>query len=141
MSEKVELEIHGEDELEKAAELLLRFAKSNSIFAFYGQMGAGKTTFIRYICKALEVKNTVNSPTFSIINEYNCPTGSIYHFDFYRLEKEEEAIHIGCEEYFESGAICLIEWPENILNLLPHPLIKITLQLRSYGRLITFEYD
>lgn len=137
----MELEIRDENELKKAAELLLGFAKSNRILAFYGPMGAGKTTFIRHICTVLEVKNNVNSPTFSIINEYNSRTGPIYHFDFYRLEREEEAIHIGCEEYFESGAFCLIEWPEKVLNLLPHPLIKITLQIRSYGRLITFEYD
>lgn len=87
---------------------------------FYGKMGVGKTTLIKEICKQLGIKNVTSSPTFSLVNEYHANTGEIvYHFDFYRLNSESEAYDIGIEEYFSSGNWCLIEWPENIENLLP----------------------
>ena len=105
-------------------------------------MGAGKTTFIRYICQELEVVENVSSPTSSIINEYSCKNGElVYHFDFYRIEKEQEAVDIGCEEYFYSGNICLVEWPEKILNLLPERIIEVNIVSDGLNRKITFSHD
>lgn len=92
----------------------------SKILLFYGEMGVGKTTLIKEICKELSVKDAISSPTFSLVNEYHTHTNEIvYHFDFYRIEKEEEALDIGIEDYFYSDAWCLIEWPINIQNLLP----------------------
>jgi len=107
-------------ELNKVAEELLKSCPNANVFAFFGSMGAGKTTFIKAICSVLGVESVVNSPTFSIVNEYLDIKGdSIFHFDFYRLNSEKEAIDIGYQEYIESGYICLIEWPEKVENLLP----------------------
>lgn len=93
---------------------------NNKLFFFYGGMGAGKTTFIRAICEELGVTESVNSPTFAIVNEYTDRNGeSIFHFDFYRIEKEEEAYDFGYEDYFFSGNLCFVEWPEKIENLIP----------------------
>lgn len=141
MNSKTELQIDTIDQLREAARKLISFAGDTTVWAFYGEMGAGKTTFIRYICAELGVQEAVSSPTFSIINEYTGKDGPVYHFDFYRIEKEEEAFNIGCVEYFESGSICLIEWPEKILNLLPKPRVNVTLKVIGEGRLISFEYD
>lgn len=141
MDKKVELKISSEIDLEDAAKKLIAFAGEETIWAFYGSMGSGKTTFISAICRELKIKETVSSPTFSIVNEYTSPAGPVFHFDFYRIEKEEEAFNIGCLEYFESGSLCLIEWPEKLLNLLPKPRINIILTVTASGRLITFEYD
>lgn len=100
----------------------------SNIFAFYGKMGAGKTTFIKAICKALGVKDNVNSPTFTLINEYSSNRGfPIYHFDFYRINKLSEAYDIGAEEYFAGNGLCLIEWPEKIEEILPEDVIKVTI--------------
>lgn len=100
----------------------------SNIFAFYGKMGAGKTTFIKAICKALGVKDNVNSPTFTLINEYSSNRGfPIYHFDFYRINKLSEACDIGAEEYFAGNGLCLIEWPEKIEEILPEDVIKVTI--------------
>ena len=104
---------------------ILSFAGCSRIFLFYGGMGAGKTTLIKALCEALGVKDNISSPTFSIVNEYIYPMGKIYHFDFYRLKKQEEALDIGCEEYFYSGNYCFIEWPEKIPDLLPEHFIKV----------------
>lgn len=93
---------------------------NNKLFFFYGGMGAGKTTFIRAICEELGVTESVNSPTFAIVNEYTDRNGeSIFHFDFYRIENEEEAYDFGYEDYFFSGNLCFVEWPEKIENLIP----------------------
>ena len=93
---------------------------NNKLFFFYGGMGAGKTTFIRAICEELGVTESVNSPTIAIVNEYTDRNGeSIFHFDFYRIEKEEEAYDFGYEDYFFSGNLCFVEWPEKIENLIP----------------------
>lgn len=97
------------------------------ILLFYGEMGVGKTTFIKNLAKHLGVKETVSSPTFSIVNEHKTENGILYHFDCYRLEDEEEALAIGIEEYLDSGHWCLIEWPEKIKNLLPLETTKIEL--------------
>lgn len=113
--------------LPAAAEQLLAEAGENRIFLFYAEMGAGKTTLIKTICKQLGVQENVSSPTFSIVNEYESPSGPIYHFDFYRLKHEQEAYDLGYEEYFYSGNYCFVEWPEKIENLLPEDAISITM--------------
>lgn len=97
------------------------------VFAFYGDMGAGKTTFIKAVCRELGVQEDVTSPTFAIVNEYESNTldQPIYHFDFYRINSEEEAYDMGCEEYFYSGSYCFIEWPEKISNLLPDQITNV----------------
>lgn len=109
------------------------------IWAFYGEMGAGKTTLIKEICKCLGVTNTMSSPTYSIVNEYHTNNNNkIYHFDFYRIKLLQEAVDIGCEEYFESGSYCFIEWPEKIGYLLPNACLKIKINLTdNENRVIT----
>lgn len=106
----------------------------NKVFLFYGTMGAGKTTFIRAICEEMGVEESVNSPTFAIINEYKAGNGDpIFHFDFYRINKEEEALDFGYEDYFYSGNICFVEWPEKIENLLPADAVKVTITEQPDG--------
>ncbi|MEJ2883950.1 tRNA (adenosine(37)-N6)-threonylcarbamoyltransferase complex ATPase subunit type 1 TsaE [Pedobacter sp. GR22-6] len=118
-------------DLDEAASELLLFAGPEKIFIFEGDMGAGKTTFIKAITYALGVRETVSSPTFSIVNEYDAEGRIIYHFDFYRIKSIREAYDIGYEEYFYSGNICLIEWPEKIEELLPDHYIKIRIESLS----------
>ena len=118
----MELKINSLEEIGAVAEEFVRLAmQEDTVFAFNGQMGAGKTTFIKALCEALGVSETVTSPTFSIVNEYRSDeTGElIYHFDFYRIKKLDEAYDMGCEDYFYSGAVCFIEWPELVEDLLP----------------------
>ena len=124
------------EEIDKVAQDFIRYISESdlqsNIFAFYGKMGAGKTTFIKAICKALGVKDIVNSPTFTIINEYKSAKGfPIYHFDFYRINKLQEAYDIGVEEYFAGGGLCLIEWPEKIAEILPEDCISVTITTNS----------
>ena len=139
---RLEILVKNESELASAAKSLINFAGEVKVWIFKGEMGAGKTTFIRYICQELEVVENVSSPTFSIINEYSCKNGElVYHFDFYRIEKEQEAVDIGCEEYFYSGNICLVEWPEKILNLVPEPKIEVTIVSDGVNRKITLSHD
>ena len=106
---------------------------SYTVFAFYGQMGAGKTTFINALCTELGVDDITNSPSFSIINEYRSDTTAelIYHFDCYRLESLSEAEDIGVEDYFDSGAVCLIEWPERIAELLPYDTVRVDITVND----------
>lgn len=107
---------------------------NNKLFFFYGGMGAGKTTFIRAICEELGVTESVNSPTFAIVNEYTDRNGeSIFHFDFYRIEKEEEAYDFGYEDYFFSGNLCFVEWPEKIENLIPNNSVLVYINEEEYG--------
>ncbi len=142
MIESLQKILIQEEDLDRLARELIDYSKGEKIWAFYGEMGAGKTTFIRHICNLIGVKENVSSPTFSIINEYQDKNGqSVYHFDFYRIKGEQEAVDIGCEEYFESDNLCLVEWPEKILNLLPHPHIKITIQVKDKQRIFTFSHD
>lgn len=142
MKDLTERVIYDEAELNNLAKELIHFATGNTIWAFYGEMGAGKTTFIRYICKNLGINENVSSPTFSIVNEYNDLKGNkVFHFDFYRIKNEQEAVDIGCEEYFQSNSLCLIEWPEKILNLLPNPYVKINIEIKDQQRIFTFSYD
>lgn len=120
------------DELVAVAGQLLAEHPGSRVFAFYGAMGAGKTTFIKAICRVVGVVDTVLSPTFSIINEYKDLNGnSVYHFDFYRIKKIEEVYDIGYEDYLFSGSYCLIEWPELIEDLLPQDTVKVTITTGS----------
>lgn len=114
------IQVNSPGELPEAAQAILDNLKGRTLVAFRGPMGAGKTTLIRTLCDQLGVTDTVTSPTFALINEYKDAEGSpIYHFDFYRIEKLEEAFDFGYEEYFYSGHLCLVEWPEKIEPLLP----------------------
>lgn len=98
------------------------------IFLFYGHMGAGKTTLVNALCAILGVQDSTSSPTFSIVNEYAATPGPLYHFDFYRIKDENEALDLGYEEYFYSGNYCFVEWPEKIANLLPSNYLKINIE-------------
>ena len=120
------------DKLPEAATQLIGFAEKNQtkILLFSGEMGAGKTTFIKAFCAALGVKDAVSSPTFSIVNEYHYPKGIVYHFDFYRLKNQLEALDLGFEEYLSSGNYCLIEWPEKIPGLLPQNYLEVLLEVQ-----------
>ncbi|MBT6082117.1 MAG: tRNA (adenosine(37)-N6)-threonylcarbamoyltransferase complex ATPase subunit type 1 TsaE [Polaribacter sp.] len=108
---------------------------TNKKLLFYGQMGVGKTTLIKEICNQLGVLDSISSPTFSLVNEYNTSNKSkVFHFDFYRIENEEEALDIGIEEYFDSSNWCFVEWPENIENLLPLDVVQIHLSILDVGQ-------
>jgi tRNA threonylcarbamoyladenosine biosynthesis protein TsaE len=108
---------------------------TNKKLLFYGQMGVGKTTLIKEICNQLGVLDSISSPTFSLVNEYNTSNKSkVFHFDFYRIENEEEALDIGIEEYFDSSHWCFVEWPENIENLLPLDVVQIHLSILDVGQ-------
>jgi len=123
------------EELPKVAIKVIEWAKASSFIAFRGDLGAGKTTLIKNICNLLNVKDQVNSPTFSLVNEYlGRENEVIYHFDFYRIEEEEEALDMGCEDYFYSGKLCLVEWPEKVENLLPKDRIEIEITLDGKER-------
>jgi len=129
-SEKAE---HIKD-LNRIAKRLISEFPGERVFAFYGKMGAGKTTFIQSVCKALGSGDTVTSPTFALINEYK--TGdrqSVFHFDFYRIKNMEEAFDLGYEDYLYSGSYCLIEWPELIEPLLPENIIKVKIEVADDG--------
>ena len=114
---------------------------NHTVFAFYGKMGAGKTTFIRAVCQEWGVmEDIVASPTFAIVNEYKGNEGPIYHFDFYRIKQLSEAYDMGCEDYFYSGNLCLIEWPELIEPLLPEDTVRVTIEELPDGtRIVTME--
>jgi tRNA threonylcarbamoyladenosine biosynthesis protein TsaE len=129
--------IYKIENLQEVAKKAITSAKSKTIWIFEGEMGAGKTTLIKAICKELGVKSNVQSPTFSIVNEYQTKTGeTIYHFDFYRLKNETEALDFGIEEYFDSGNICLLEWADKIELLLPENCFKINI---NWGNSLTRE--
>jgi tRNA threonylcarbamoyladenosine biosynthesis protein TsaE len=118
--------------LATAARQLIDEFPGRRVFAFYGKMGAGKTTFIQAICHVLGTNDNVTSPTFALINEYKTEPGdSIYHFDFYRIKDMEEAFDLGYEDYFYSGSWCLIEWPEKIEPLLPEGYVKVTITVED----------
>ena len=121
-----EIKINGTTDLPRAARAFLDHKGDSRIIAFYGGMGAGKTTFITALCSALGVEDIVNSPTFTIVNEYRTAAGgAVYHFDFYRINRLSEAMDIGLYEYFDSDGLCLIEWPEMIEELLPEETLKV----------------
>jgi tRNA threonylcarbamoyladenosine biosynthesis protein TsaE len=116
-------------DLPEVASQLLDFAGAQKFIVFNGEMGAGKTTFIKILCKALGVNDVVSSPTYSIVNEYAGKNGPVYHFDFYRIKNIQEAYDLGYEEYFYSNGICLIEWPERIEELLPDHYIQVDISI------------
>lgn len=123
----MELKVSNLEDLPDAAKKILELAGSNRVFLFYGEMGAGKTTLIKALCKELNVEDAVSSPTFSIVNEYSGSNKIIYHFDFYRIKNETEAFDLGYEDYLYSEAYCFIEWPEKISNLLPSKFVELKL--------------
>ena len=134
--------IKQEEELCAIAKMILE--KYNSkVFLFYGEMGVGKTSFIKKFCKELGVSDVVSSPTFSIVNQYsNVNDDIIYHFDFYRTEKQDEVFDIGYEEYLFSSSYCFIEWPEKLEDLLPTNYLKINMKLDDNNRIINIkEYN
>ena len=130
----MEIRINSLDEIHEAAKAFIAEMDDNTVFAFFGKMGAGKTTFTKAVCECLGVEDVINSPTFAIVNEYRSGSGElIYHFDFYRIKKLEEVYDMGYEDYFYSGALCFIEWPELIEDLLPENTIRVTIQENEDG--------
>ena len=132
--------INGIDDIGRAAEEFLQLRPPLPVIALYGEMGAGKTTFTKALCRALNVMEGVNSPTFTLINEYTTESGElIFHFDFYRINKLEEAFDIGFEEFVDSGHLCIIEWPEKIEQILPPDTLRVKISVLEDGtREITF---
>ncbi len=125
----MEIIINSLEDIDEAARTFAANMGSSKVFAFYGSMGAGKTTFIKALCRQMGVDDVITSPTFSIVNEYHRAGGSgvIYHFDFYRIKRLDEVYDMGYEEYFYSGSPCFIEWPELIEDLLPEDAVKVTI--------------
>ena len=123
-----------------AQEFIAQMGESR-IFAFYGTMGAGKTTFVKALCEAMGVTDTVNSPTFAIVNEYDTPSGRpIYHFDFYRIKRLAEVYDMGYEDYFYGRGLCFIEWPELIEELLPEDTVRVNIEeLADGNRIVEIE--
>ena len=134
----MEITIDSIDNIREAARLFVSSMGEASVFAFYGSMGAGKTTFIKAVCEELGVEDVITSPTFAIVNEYRAEeTGElIYHFDFYRIKKLEEVYDMGYEDYFYSGALCFIEWPELIEELLPADAVRVRIEETEGGKRI-----
>lgn len=125
---KLELNDVSLEETSKLIDKIIPLLATNKLIIFDGMMGSGKTTLIKYICQALGVLDLVNSPTYSLVNEYKTLNNQIiYHFDFYRINNLEEAFDMGAEEYFYSGNLCLIEWPDKIMDLLPDRILKISI--------------
>jgi tRNA threonylcarbamoyladenosine biosynthesis protein TsaE len=126
---KMDIKVNSLADLPAVAQQLSDFAGDQKVFIFEGDMGAGKTTFIKNFCKHLGVDDVVSSPTYSIVNEYESPMGSVFHFDFYRIKDIREAYDLGYEEYFYGGGTCLIEWPERIEELLPENYVKVEINV------------
>ena len=135
----MEIRISNLDNIREAARQFIENIGDHRVFAFYGKMGAGKTTFIKAICEELGVEDVITSPTFAIVNEYTShaslltPHDSIFHFDFYRIKKLEEVYDMGFEDYFYSGSPCFIEWPELIEEVLPEDAVKVTIEENADG--------
>ena len=129
----MEIKISNLDSIREAAREFISVIGEHRVFAFYGSMGAGKTTFVKAICEELGVEDVITSPTFAIINEDSGRDGVIYHFDFYRIKKLEEVYDMGYEDYFYSGALCFIEWPELIEDVLPEDAVKVRITENADG--------
>lgn len=130
------IHIDSINDLPAAADKFVKAMGDETVYAFYGDMGAGKTTFINALCRRLGVEDDVtNSPSFAIINEYRSDTTAelIYHFDLYRLDDIEEALEIGVEDYFDSGALCFLEWPERIEDILPDDTVRVDVKVNADG--------
>ena len=136
----MEIKIESLDTIHEAAKLFINNICNNKVFAFYGKMGVGKTTFTKAICEVLGVQDVITSPTFAIVNEYTDGNGNpIYHFDFYRIKKLEEVYDMGYEDYFYSGNLCLLEWPELIEDILPENAVKVHIEEQPDGtRIVSF---
>ena len=138
----MEIKIQSLDQIHEAARQFIAEMGDNTVFALYGKMGAGKTTFIKAVCEELGVSDVITSPTFAIVNEYRSDTAGelIYHFDFYRIKKLEEVYDMGYEDYFYSGALCFIEWPELIEELLPGDAVSVHIDENEDGnRTVRFD--
>ena len=136
---KTEYRVSSVADLSRIVKQLISDFSANRVILFYGEMGVGKTTLIKFLCKELGVEEHTNSPTFSIVNEYlTSSEKSIYHFDFYRIEEEEEVFDMGYEDYFYSNNYCFIEWPEKIPNLLPNNVAKVILELDEDNNRVIF---
>ena len=132
--EKHNITINGLDDYPRAAREFIKYMQQERIFAFYGKMGTGKTTFIKSICEAMGVEDIINSPTFAIVNEYeDAEQNTIFHFDFYRIKNIAEVYNMGYEEYLYSDAYCFIEWPELIEELLPEESTKVFMEENEDG--------
>lgn len=128
------MKINSLDKINDTAKEFVSIMGEHKVFVFYGSMGAGKTTFITALCKELGVTDVISSPTFAIVNEYETVSGnSIYHFDFYRINKVEEAFDFGYEDYFYSGNLCFIEWPEKVAELIPDNAVKVFITEKEDG--------
>lgn len=136
----MQIKIESLERIHEAAREFIDKKGVATVFAFYGKMGAGKTTFIKAVCEELGVEDVITSPTFAIVNEYTDREGSpVYHFDFYRIKKLEEVYDMGYEDYFDSGNLCFLEWPELIDELLPTDAAKVTIVEQEDGsRLVEF---
>ena len=134
----ISLVIKDIEHIREAAREFIENMGESRVFAFYGKMGAGKTTFVKAVCEELGVEDVITSPTFAIINEYEGDE-TIYHFDFYRIKKLEEVYDMGYEDYFYSGALCFIEWPELIEEILPDDAVRVSITEQADGcRLVQF---
>lgn len=131
----MKITIKSLDSIHEAAREFIKNMSKGHVFAFYGKMGAGKTTFIKAICEELGVEDVITSPTFAIVNDYTSTKDDshIYHFDFYRIKKLEEVYDMGYEDYFYSGSLCFIEWPELIEEILPGDAVKVTITQNEDG--------
>ncbi|MBL7890136.1 MAG: tRNA (adenosine(37)-N6)-threonylcarbamoyltransferase complex ATPase subunit type 1 TsaE [Bacteroidia bacterium] len=137
---KHQIKINNTSELQSAAQEFLKICSGKKIFAFTGNMGAGKTTFIKTICEEMGVLDTISSPTFSIVNEYRTSKGEkIFHFDFYRIKTESEAFDMGYEDYLYSNAYSFIEWPEKIESLIPAEAVKVNIQVDKETRIVSID--
>lgn len=137
----MKISIKSLDSIHEAAREFIKNMGKGHVFAFYGKMGAGKTTFIKAVCEELGVEDVITSPTFAIVNDYTSSKDDshIFHFDFYRIKKLEEVYDMGYEDYFYSGSLCFIEWPELIEDILPGDAVKVTItQLEDGSRVVEF---
>ena len=137
----MEIRINSLADINEAAKTFVENMGNGKVFAFYGKMGAGKTTFVKAVCECLGVEDVITSPTFAIVNEYTSATTgeAIYHFDFYRIKKLEEVYDMGYEDYFYGGSLCFLEWPELIEDLLPEDATKVTIEETEDGsRVVKF---
>ncbi len=137
----MEIRIDHLDGIREAAKQFVANMNGATVFAFYGKMGAGKTTFIKAVCEEMGIDDVITSPTFAIVNEYRADTTGeiVYHFDFYRIKKLDEVYDMGYEDYFYSGAVCFIEWPELVEELLPNDAVRVTIAENEDGsRTVSF---
>ena len=137
----MKISIKSLDSIHEAAREFIKNMGTGHVFAFYGKMGAGKTTFIKAVCEELGVDDVITSPTFAIVNDYTSSKDDshIFHFDFYRIKKLEEVYDMGYEDYFYSGSLCFVEWPELIEDILPGDAVKVTVtQNEDGGRVVEF---